>query len=363
MRVTERVASTEYYTFEELELDCKRTLSPVTIAYETYGQLNSANDNAVLVQHALSGDAHAAFINERGEKGWWYDFIGPGKAIDTDEYFVICSNFIGGCRGSTGPSSIDPETGKPYGLRFPVITTGDMVRAQKHLTDHLGIERLLSVIGGSIGGMQALQWAVDYPESVTSAIIIASTNRLSAQGIAFNVVGRQAIMSDPCWFGGDYYDSALPSNGLSLARMIGHITYLSEEKMHEKFGRELKGVNSYNYGFSEEFQVESYLHYKGNHFVARFDANSYLYITKAMDYFDISDFSAVKSKMLVISFSSDWLFPPAQSKAIVRALRRRGVDVSYCEVQSSHGHDAFLLEVPPLTELISSFLNNVFNGS
>ncbi|HXY87747.1 MAG TPA: homoserine O-acetyltransferase [Candidatus Acidoferrales bacterium] len=363
MRVIEHVVSTEYYTFEELELDCKRTLSPVTIAYETYGDLNSAKDNAILVQHALSGDAHATFTNERGEKGWWYDFIGPGKAINTEEYFVICSNFIGGCGGSTGPSSLDPETGRPYGLRFPVITTGDMVRAQKCLIDHLGIERLLNVIGGSIGGMQALQWVVDYPENVTSAIIIASTNRLSAQSIAFNVVGRQAIMSDPYWLGGDYYDVAVPSNGLSLARMIGHITYLSEEKMHEKFGRELKGAPIYKYGFSEEFQVESYLHYKGNHFVGRFDANSYLYITKAMDYFDISDFSSVQSKMLVISFSSDWLFPPAQSKAIVRALRRKGVDVSYCEVQSLHGHDAFLLEVPPLTELISSFLNNVFNGS
>jgi homoserine O-acetyltransferase len=234
-----------------------------------------------------------------------------------------------------------------------------MVRAQKCLIDSLGIETLLAAIGGSIGGMQALQWAVDYPEIVRSAVILAAANRLSAQGIAFNEVGRQAIMADPCWQNGDYYDGTPPRTGLALARMIGHITYLSEESMHEKFGRALKGADGYRYKFSEDFEVESYLHYKGNRFVERFDANSYLYITKAMDYFDLPDLTSIQSKMLVISFSSDWLFPPARLKALVRTLRRKRKDVTYCDVQSSRGHDAFLLEVGPLTELLSGFLDNV----
>jgi homoserine O-acetyltransferase len=321
-------ARTQYDSFEALQLDSGRTLSPVTIAYETYGQLNAPKDNAILLMHALSGSAHAGFINDKGEHGWWEDFIGPGGALDTDRYFVICSNVLGGCSGSTGPGSVDPATGRPYGLSFPVITIGDMVRAQKRLVDSLEISELLAVVGGSVGGMQALQWAVDWPEAVRSAVILAAANRLSAQGLA-------------------------------LARMIGHITYLSEESMHEKFGRTLKGANGYRYHLSEDFEVESYLHYKGNRFVERFDANSYLYITKAMDYFDLPDLAPVESKMLVVSFSSDWLFPPAQSKALVRALRRKQKDVTYCDVQSSHGHDAFLLEIEPLTELISGFLANV----
>jgi homoserine O-acetyltransferase/O-succinyltransferase len=359
MYVLDALPQTHCYSFEALELDCGRTLSPVTIAYETYGRLNATKDNAILLLHALSGSAHAGFVNDKGEHGWWEDFIGPGRALDTDRYFVICSNVLGGCGGSTGPGSVDPATGRPYGLSFPVITVGDMVRAQKHLVDSLGIRALLAVVGGSIGGMQALQWAVDYPETVRSALILAAANRLSAQGIAFNEVGRQAIMADPCWQNGDYYGDTSPRTGLALARMIGHITYLSEESMHEKFGRALKGANGYHYRFSEDFEVESYLHYKGSRFVERFDANSYLYITKAMDYFDLPDLASIKSKMLVISFSSDWLFPPAQLKSLVRTLRRKHKDVTYCDVHSSRGHDAFLLDVAPLTELVSGFLENV----
>jgi len=359
MYVLDALPQTHSYSFEALELDCGRTFSPVTIAYETYGRLNAAKDNAILLLHALSGSAHAGFVNDKGEHGWWEDFIGPGRALDTDRYFVICSNVLGGCGGSTGPASVDPATGRPYGLSFPVITVGDMVRAQKHLVDSLGIRALLAVVGGSIGGMQALQWAVDYPEAVRSALILAAANRLSAQGIAFNEVGRQAIMADSCWQNGDYYGGIPPRTGLALARMIGHITYLSEESMHEKFGRALKGVNGYHYRFSEDFEVESYLHYKGSRFVESLEANSYLYITKAMDYFYLPYLSSIKSKMLVISFSSDWLFPPAQLKLLVRTLRRKRKDVTYCDVQSSRGHDAFLLDVAPLTELISGFLENV----
>ena len=358
MYIVDTCPETQHYTFDALELDCGRTLSPVTLAYETYGKLNAAKDNAILLLHALSGSAHAGFVNEKGEQGWWFDFIGPGRALDTERYFVICSNILGGCSGSTGPGSVDPVTGRPYGLDFPVITIGDMVRAQKRLIENLGIETLSAVIGGSIGGMQALQWAVDFPDNVRSAVVLAAANRLSAQGIAFNEVGRQAIMADPCWHDGDYYDGIPPRTGLALARMIGHITYLSEESMHEKFGRQLKGKDGYRYGFAEDFEVESYLHYKGNRFVERFDANSYLYITKAMDYFDLSDLAPLKSKMFIISFSSDWLFPSARLKALVRSLRRKRKDVTYCEVQSSRGHDAFLLEVVPLTDLISGFLDN-----
>jgi homoserine O-acetyltransferase len=359
MHVVDAIPRIRHRTFDALELDCGRTLSPVTIEYETYGKLNAAKDNAILLLHALSGSAHAAFTNDRGEHGWWEDFIGPGRALDTDRYFVICSNVLGGCSGSSGPGSVDPTTGRPYGLNFPVITVGDMVRAQKHLVAHLGIETLLSVIGGSLGGMQALQWAVDYPNLVQSIVVLAAAKRLSAQAIAFNEVGRQAIMSDPHWCQGDYYGRTPPDAGLALARMIGHITYLSEEAMHEKFGRALKQTNSYHYSFSEDFEVTSYLHYKGNKFVERFDANSYLYITKAMDYFDLPDLSSIKAKLLIISFSSDWLFPPVQQRALVRSLRRRNKDVTYCEVQSWRGHDAFLLEVESLTELISGFLDNV----
>jgi len=362
------IVETKYFTFaeppHELLLECGKKLGPITLAYETYGELNAERSNAILVLHALSGDAHAAGRHRPDDRkpGWWDIMIGPGKAFDTTKYYVICSNVIGGCKGSTGPSSIDPATGRPYGLSFPVITIKDMVRAQKELIDYLGIPQLLCVVGGSMGGMQVLQWAVSYPDRVRLAIPIATTARHTAQAIAFDAVGRLAIMSDPDWMGGDYYGKANPSRGLSLARMIGHITYLSDESMHQKFGREL--VHEPSYDFVTDFQVESYLNHQGASFVERFDANSYLYITKAMDYFDLTqpsgslrkELAGVKSKFLVISFSSDWLYPSYQSKEIVSALRRNNKDVSYAEIQTNYGHDAFLLESRTLTELIVNFL-------
>jgi len=364
------IVETKYLTFaeppNEMELECGQKLGPVTLAYETYGTLNEDRSNAVLILHALSGDAHVAGKNSPDERkaGWWDIMVGPGKAFDTDKYFVICSNIIGGCKGSTGPSSINPATGRPYALSFPVVTIKDMVSAQKVLLDHLGISRLLAVTGGSMGGMQALQWTVFYPDMVKLAIPIATTSRLSAQAIAFNEVGRQAIMMDPDWMAGEYYGKAIPHRGLAVARMIGHITYLSDESMHGKFGRELVDKAEYGYDFMMDFQVESYLRYQGDSFVKRFDANSYLYITKAMDYFDLrqpsadlrKELAAAKAKFLVISFSSDWLFPSYQSKAIVTALRKNNAHVSYAEIQTPHGHDAFLLESKQLTALISSFL-------
>jgi homoserine O-acetyltransferase len=356
-----------------MELECGRFLGPITVAYETYGELSPEKDNAVLILHALSGDAHAAGFNspEDDKPGWWDDMIGPGKGFDTNKYFVICPNVIGGCKGSTGPNSIDPETGNPYGLDFPVVTIKDMVNAQKHLVDHLGIDRLLCVAGGSMGGMQALQWSVSYPEMVRLAIPIATTSRLSPQAIAFDEVGRQAIMSDPDWMGGDYYGKSVPSRGLSIARMIGHITYLSDKSMHQKFSRKLQNKGEYEYDFVTDFAVESYLHYKGDSFVKRFDANAYLYITKAMDYFDLSQpyktlteaLAGVKSKFLVISFSSDWLFPSYQSKEVVSALRKNNADVIYMEIHSDGGHDAFLLEVKQQTRLIGNFLEHGRNGT
>lgn len=290
--------------------------------------------------------------------------IGPGKAFDTDRYFVICSNCVGGCQGSTGPSSINPETGRPYGLEFPMVTIGDMVNAQKALIDHLGIEQLACVVGGSMGGMQVLQWATTYPDKMRLFIPIASTARLSPQAIAFDAVGRHAIMADPNWNKGNYYGANSPSSGLSIARMVGHITYLSDTSMHTKFGRDLKDKVTPDYDFVTEFQVESYLNYQGDEFVKRFDANSYLYLSKAMDYFDLSQpegelrkgLSAVRAAALVISFSSDWLFPSYMSKEIVSALRRNNVDVSYAEIQSDYGHDAFLLEFDTLSRLITNFL-------
>ncbi len=364
------IVETKYLTFaqppNELQLESGQKLGPITLAYETYGCLSPAKDNAVLVLHALSGNAHAAGYHspEDKEPGWWDIMIGPGKAFDTTRYYVVCANFISGCKGSTGPSSINPRTGRPYGLSFPVVTVKDMVDAEKVLVDHLGIERLLCVVGGSLGGMQALQWTISYPERVRLAIPIATTCRLSAQGIAFNEVGRQAIMADPDWLGGDYYGRAIPQRGLSLARMVGHITYLSDESMHRKFGRRLQDKVGYGYDFLTDFEVESYLRYKGNHFVQRFDANSYLYITKAIDYFDLARaygsleraFNGVQARFLVVSFSSDWLFPSHQSKELARALRRNDVDVIYMEIKTGYGHDAFLLEAEELTRVISSFL-------
>jgi homoserine O-acetyltransferase len=354
-----------------LALECGRELGPITLAYETYGELNERRDNAVLILHAFSGDAHAAGYHEGDDKpGWWDIMIGPGKAFDTERYLVICSNVIGGCRGSTGPSSVSPETGRPYGLSFPVVTIRDMVEAQRHLIDHLGIERLLCVTGGSMGGMQALQWAISYPDRVALAIPIATTAHSSAQQVAFNEVGRKAIQSDPDWMQGDYYGKAIPHRGLALARMVAHITFLSDASMRQKFGRRLQDRAEYGFDFVTDFEVESYLRYKGDSFVKRFDANSYLYLTKAMDYFDLSQgngsvrnaFAGVKSRFLVISFSSDWLYPSYQSKEIVSALHRNDVEVVYSELQTDAGHDAFLLESDALGRLISSFLQHGSNG-
>ncbi|MGA1979410.1 MAG: homoserine O-acetyltransferase [Sedimentisphaerales bacterium] len=355
---------------EPLELESGKRLGPVDVAYETYGQLNDAGDNAVLICHALSGNAHVAGVNSPEDKktGWWDVMVGPGKGIDTNKYFVICSNFLGGCSGTTGPCSINPQTQKPYGLDFPIITIADMVRVQKLLLDKLGIKKLLSVIGGSIGGMQVLQWAIAYPEFVKSAIPIATTTHLGAQSVAFDAVGRNAILADSNFAGGQYHGAKGPDRGLAIARMIGHITYLSEQGMRAKFGRKLRGTESYSYDFNSEFAVETYLDYQGQSFVERFDANSYLYITKASDYFDLQKdygslekaFAKTKSRFLIISFASDWLYTPAQSKAMVDALAAVGKDVSYCDIASPYGHDAFLLEPEVLGRFICCFLQATY---
>lgn len=363
------LVETKYFNFaqppNELVLECGKKLGPITLAYETYGRLTPEKDNAVLVLTALSGDAHAAGFHEGDDKpGWWDVMIGPGKGIDTDKYFVICSNVIAGCMGSTGPSSINPATKKPYGLSFPIVTIRDMVEAERLLVDHLGIGVLHAVIGGSMGGMQVLQWAVSYPDRVRLAIPVATTGRLSAQAIAFDEVGRQSIMADPDWNGGDYFGTEGPRRGLAIARMVGHITYLSEQSMHQKFGRRLQDREEYGYEFVPDFEVESYLRYKGDAFVKRFDANSYLYISKAMDYFDISRptgslraaFVGVKSKFLVISFSSDWLFPSTQSRELAQALRLNDAEVVYTEIKTDYGHDAFLLESGELSAIIGNYL-------
>jgi homoserine O-acetyltransferase len=348
----------------ELALDSGETLRDVEVAYESYGRLNERKSNAVLIVHAFTGDAHAGGLDADETPGWWSSMIGPGKAFDTDLYFVLCSNVLGGCRGTTGPSSIDPATGKPYGMSFPVITIGDMVRLQHRLVQSLGIRRLLAVAGGSMGGMQALEWAVAFPESVYASIPIATTGRHTAQQIAFNEVGRQAIVADPDFNGGAYYDSKPPARGLAVARMVGHITYMSDESMREKFGRRLRGREEFSYGFDVDFEVESYLRYRGSQFVGRFDANSYLYITKAMDYFDLSagypslgaSLERAQCRFLVISFTSDWLYPSYQSLEIVNALRSRNHDVTYCELTSNYGHDAFLVDVGDQTGIVRGFL-------
>jgi homoserine O-acetyltransferase len=354
-----------------LELAGGKSLGPIDVAYETYGKPDSKGENTVLICHALSGNAHVAGLNNPDDKkpGWWDNMVGPGKGIDTNKYFVICSNFLGGCSGTTGPSSINPKTGKPYGLDFPIITVGDMVRVQKLLLDKLGVKKLLAVIGGSIGGMQVLQWAIEYPDFVRSAIPIATTSHLSAQAVAFDAVGRNAILADPDFADGQYHDTGQPGRGLGIARMIGHITYLSEEGMREKFGRKLRTADDYKYDFNSEFAVETYLDYQGQSFVERFDANSYLYITKASDYFDLTKdygsskdaFANTKSRFFVVSFSSDWLFTPAQSRAIVDALAKNRKDVSYCDVASPSGHDAFLLESDVLGGFICCFLKATYD--
>lgn len=352
------------------EFESGEKLASVTLAYETYGQLNSAKTNAILICHALTGDAHAAGWHP-GEKdpGWWDILIGPGKAFDTDNYFVVCSNVLGGCKGSTGPSSINPKTGGPYGLRFPIVTIADMVNAQKRLVEYLGIDRLLSVAGGSMGGMQALQWAVSYPDSVRSVIPVATTANHSPQQIAFNEVGRQALMSDPNWNNGDYYGREPPARGLAVARMVGHITYMSDASMNDKFGRRLKN-GSGPFKFSPEFEVEGYLQYRGDNFIKRFDPNSYLYITKAIDYFDLANgkglaetFRRIKARILVMAFKSDWLYPAYQSQEIARACKRAGVPATYCELHSTYGHDAFLIEADEQAYLINHFLKKVVHDA
>ena len=366
------IVQTQFVTFAEppnaMNLDCGKTLGPITLAYETYGELNATRSNAVLILHALSGDAHAAGVYSKEDRkpGWWDSMIGPGKGFDTTKYFVICSNVIGGCVGSTGPSSNDPETGKQYGLRFPIITIRDMVRVQTKLIDHLGITQLLAVAGGSMGGMQALEWSINYPDRIKAALVIASTPLQNAQAIAFDAVGRHAIQADPAFKDGDYYDGEAPSQGLSIARMLAHITYLSDQSMRAKFGRALRGAKEYSYDFNSEFSVETYLDYQGEQFVNRFDANSYLYITKAIDYFDIAAqhgslenaMAKVQGKMLVLSYSSDWLYPPYQSEEIVNSLMRLRKDVTYCRIKSDYGHDAFLLEVNVMKKLIGGYLEH-----
>ncbi len=366
------LVETQYYTFAEppnkMKLDSGETLGPITIAYETYGTLNDQGTNAILLTHALSGDSHVAGYHSEDDRkpGWWDFMVGPGRPFDTEKYFMICSNVIGGCKGSTGPTSINPETGKPYNLNFPVVTIGDMVRAQRELIRHLGVSKLLAVIGGSMGGMQVLEWAIKYPDMVSAAIPIATTSRLNAQGIAFDEVGRQAIYADANWKKGDYSEHDLiPAEGLGVARMLAHITYLSEESMHEKFGRRLREKERYGYDFTTDFEVESYLRYQGESFIRRFDANTYLYITKAIDYYDLNQefgslenaFKGVTAKFLVLSFSSDWLFTTKQAKDIVRALKVNQKHVSFCEIPSPYGHDAFLLPNPFMEKMISSFLS------
>jgi len=345
-------------------------LDQITLEYECYGTLNADKSNAILICHALSGDAHAAGWHSTADRkpGWWDKMIGPGKAFDTNRYFVVSSNVLGGCMGSTGPASPHPRDGKPYGIRFPIVTVHDMVAAQRRLMDRLGIERWFTVAGGSLGGMQVLEWGVLYPERVLSLIPIATTARLSAQGIAFNEVGRRAIVTDPSWHGGNYYEAdTRPDAGLAVARMIGHITYLSEDSMQDKFGRRGQKLSQVSFTTDPMFEVESYLHYQGNKFTQRFDANSYLYLTKAMDLFDLAEtrgslkeaFRRTDACFLVISFSSDWLFPPSQSKTIVQALRANLADVTYFEIESSYGHDAFLLEAAELTQILTMFLDRV----
>lgn len=355
-----------------VELDSGNHFGPINIRYETYGTLNAEKSNAILIVHAFSGDAHAAGYHQNNEEkpGWWDEMIGPGKAFDTDTYFVISSNVLGGCMGTTGPNSINPATGTPYALNFPVITIGDMVKTQKLLIEHLGISQLLAVAGGSMGGMQVLEWSVRFPHMVKTAIVIASTGRLSPQAIAFNAVGRNAIMSDSNWQGGNYYKGELPRQGLSIARMIGHITYLSDESMKMKFGRKLQTRDDFNFDFADQFQVESYLEYQGDRFVERFDANTYIYLSKAIDYYDFaSGYASIDDAVdrtscsfLVISYSSDWLYPSYQAKELVYAMMRRGKDVSYTELDSPFGHDAFLLETGRQEMIISSFLKSAMEG-
>jgi homoserine O-acetyltransferase len=364
------IVQRQYLTWTEpLQLESGATLAPVTVAFETYGALNAAGTNAILLLHALSGDAHAAGRHSHADRkpGWWDSMVGPGRPFDTDRYFVICSNVIGGCMGSTGPSSRDPRTGRPYGARFPVVTIGDMVRAQARLIDALGITRLLAVAGGSMGGFQALEWATAHPERVGGTILLASSARSATQTIAWNSIGRKAIVSDPRWRGGDYYGHEPPADGLAVARMIGHVTYLSELSLEQKFGRRLQGADEPAFSLEREFAIESYLDYQGDSFNARFDANSYLYITKAMDYWDLparhgsldAAMARVQGPTLLISFDSDWLYPSAESRAIADALARQGRPVEHVDLHSTAGHDAFLVDEEAQRPILTGFLDDL----
>ena len=354
-----------------LTLDCGKVINEFPIAYETYGTLNEKKDNGILIFHALTGDQFIAGKNPVTNKdGWWSYAVGSGKSIDTDKYFLICANVIGGCMGSFGPSHIDPETNNPYGTNFPVITINDMVNAQVNLLDHFGIDKLFSVIGGSMGGMQVLQFVSNFPDKAKTAIPIACTSSHSAQNIAFNELGRQSIMADPNWTHGDYQrENKNPSNGLSVARMAAHITYLSKKGLENKFGRKLQERDDLKFGFDADFQIESYLRYQGSVFVDRFDANSYLYITRAMDYFDLprkfegslsKAFNNTKTKFFIISFTSDWLYPTQENKEIVIALNSIGADVGFAEIESDKGHDSFLLDVPDFLNVLKNFVDKSY---
>ena len=371
------IVETQYATLFEppnlLQTEGGETLGPITVAYETYGTLSPHRENAIFICHALTGDAHAAGFHSHESKkaGWWDDFVGPGKGLDTDRYFVICANILGGCQGTTGPGSTNPETGNQYRSDFPVITVGDIVAVHSALVEYLGVERLLGAIGGSLGGMQVLEWAARFPNHIQAAIVLASGSNLSAQGIAFNTVGRRAILADPRFKDGNYDDEEGPLDGLALARMLAHITYLSEASIEMKFGRRLQHSDQLAYDLRREteFQIESYLHYQGERFVERFDANSYLYLTKAMDYFHLDRkygsladaLGRTEARFLLTSYTSDWLFPTSQSKKIVQALIQTSRDVSFVELESPYGHDAFLIELEPLAALVQPFLNRTYH--
>jgi homoserine O-acetyltransferase len=370
--------SVELFTADTpLVLEAGGVIGPVTVEFETYGKLAPAADNVVLITHPLSADAHVAGWDTEAEKrgwdfryrkpGWWDTVIGPGKAIDTRRFFVVCSNVLGSCYGTTGPASIDPATGKPYGLTFPIVTVGDWVRVQAALLDHLGVDKLHAVIGGSLGGQQALEWALAFPERVNRCVVLAASPRLSATGLGFNAVGRHTIMTDPDFLHGDYYGKGPgPGNGLAAARMLAHITYLSDDAMHAKFGRRLRGKTKPDFGFNIEYEVESYLSYQGQTFVRRFDANSYLYITRAMDYYDAADWGngdltkaceRIQANVLLASFSSDWLYPPEEVRSIALALAACGKSASYLDIDSRYGHDAFLVETEQVSRILRAFLN------
>jgi len=354
---------------QPLRLDCGIDLAPFQIAYQTYGELNADKSNAILVCHALTGDQHVANSHPvTGKPGWWETLVGPGRPLDPARYFIICSNVIGGCMGSTGPASINPTTGKVWGLDFPIITIPDMVRAQAMLIDQLGIDTLFAVVGGSMGGMQVLQWTAAYPQRVFAALAIACATRHSAQNIAFHELGRQAVMADPDWDHGRYADQGIhPHRGLAVARMAAHITYLSDAALHRKFGRRMQDRELPTFSFDADFQVESYLRYQGSSFVERFDANAYLYLTRAMDYFDIAAdhdgalaraFRGIKTRFCVVSFTSDWLFPTSESRALVHALNASNARVSFAEIETDRGHDAFLLDVPEFLDIARAFLGS-----